>query len=450
MNRVDELDARLSIWFDEVASGGMPDALLESVLASTGARRSRPRWLVALRGRGMGTTIRVAGQPVRRLAYVAFLAALIGVLVVGLLLAGASRLPVGPNGLILFFRTDDARSTNTPFRVAPDGSGESELHDGGLVPGIWSPDAKRVAVKHLVPDQSPLPGAESAWIRPALVNVDGSDFTVLDAYPNRRMQLDPVAWSSDGARIFVSSGSEDVDPADMGIYTVRASDGGDLKRVLVTPPGTNDFVSLSPDGTKVLVSRSTTPSDGILFVAGVDGGGHQTLTPPSVNVVDLPFYDGISEAWSPDGSRVAFAAWVDASGSTALFVVNADGTDPRQIVSATVGAVSVQWSPDGSLLAFTSEDGPNDQVAEIRPDGNGLRGLTDGADGSTSVAPVWSPDGTKLLFQRKLNGQVSLWTMNADGSSKTRLTRTPVATDWVGGYEWAPELRPSVPDSARP
>jgi Tol biopolymer transport system component len=250
------------------------------------------------------------------------------------------------------------------------------------------------------------------------------------------MQLSPVAWSPDGSRIFVQSGGEDVDPADMGLYTVRASDGGDLSRILSTPPGYNDHMAVSPDGSRVLVLRSTSNLDGTLFVVNVDGTGRHELTPPHVNAVDLQFYDGISDAWFPDGSWIAFCAFTDSKGSTGLFVVNPDGTHLKRIVSAATGAVSVQWSPDGKLLAFTSEVGPDDQIALIRPDGTGLTRLTDGVDGSKSVAPVWSPDGTKLLFQRKLDGRVTLWTMNADGSSKTLLTPTPVAADWVGGYSW--------------
>jgi TolB protein len=323
--------------------------------------------------------------------------------------------------------------------VDPNGSHETALHDGGLLPGIWSPDGGRLAVTHLVADASPLPGAETAWIRPAVVNADGSGFRILDAYPHRKMQLSPIAWSPDGSRIFVQSGGEDVDPADMGLYTISASDGGDLSRILATPKGYNDHMAISPDGSRALVLRSTTNLDGTLFVVNVDGSGRHELTPPHTNVVDLQFYDGISVAWSPDSSRIAFCAFIDSNGSTGLFVVNPDGSDLKQIVSTATGAISVQWSPDGKLLAFTSEVGPDDQIAVIHADGTGLTRLTNGTDGSISVTPVWSPDATKLLFQRKLAGQVALWTMSADGSNKAKLTPTAVGADWVGGYGWGPQ-----------
>jgi Tol biopolymer transport system component len=436
MTRQDDFDWQFKSWLDETASGSTSNALLESVLAATQQRRSRPALLVALRGGGMGTTIRVVRQPVRRLAYVGLLAAAVLALAAALLLAGSGHPTIGSNGPIMFYRTDDARSTNSPFTINPDGSGETALTDRGLLPGVWSPDGHRLLVRHLVTDRSPKPGAETAWIRPAVVAAYGSGFTLLDAYPDRKMQLDPVAWSPDSSRIFVYSGAEDVDQGDMGLYSVRSSDGGDLKRVLVTPPGYSDFVGLSPDGSSVLVSRFSKPSDGTLFDVNVDGTKRYQLTPPGVNVVDLQFWDGMGEAWSPDASRVAFAAFTSSDGSTGEFVVRPDGSDLRQVVPDTTGAISVQWSPDGTELAFTSELGAENQIWTVHPDGTGLRQLTTGTDGSVSAVPVWSPDGANLLFQRKMDGTVTLWTMNADGSAQTQLTPTPVASNWVGGYEW--------------
>jgi Tol biopolymer transport system component len=55
--------------------------------------------------------------------------------------------------------------------------------------------------------------------------------------------------------------------------------------------------------------------------------------------------------------------------------------------------------------------------------------------------PVWSPDGSKLLFQRKQNGHVTLWTMNADGTDQKQLSGTPLASDWIGPYSWWPAPR---------
>ena len=240
-----------------------------------------------------------------------------------------------------------------------------------------------------------------------------------------------------------------MDPADVGLYTVRTSDGGDRSSVLMAPPGNKDSVQFSPDGSKLLVNRGLSEVDATLFLVNADGTGRQQLSPPGVIPVDLEFWgtEGgprISEAWSPDGTVIAFAGGVKAVDSTALFVINPNGTGLVQIVPPTVGAVSAQWSPDGKLIAFTSRFRSQPQVWVVRPDGSGLTRLTDGADGSTSVMPVWSPDGTKLLYQRKVDGNVTLWTMNADGTAQTQLSKTPLASgytgtfDYIGGYAWWP------------
>jgi Tol biopolymer transport system component len=349
------------------------------------------------------------------------------------------RLP--ENGTIIFYRTDDARSTNTAFSIQPDGSGETELEPGGLAPGVPSPDGRRIAVHELVPDPSPTPGAETAWLRPGIINADGSGFRLLDAYPDRDMHLDPVGWTRDASRIYVYSGGEDVSAADMGLYTVRASDGGDLTRIFQTPAGYNDFVVLSPDGTKILINRSSDDFDRTLYIIDADGSNLRRVTPRDLNVVDLEFYDAISYDWAPDGSRIAFGAQLTGNDDPpTLLVMNADGSGRQAVVGSGTGAVSAQWSPDGTLIAFTSMRRDHPQVWVTGMHGMHMRQLTDGADGSDSIVPIWSPDGRSLLFQRKLNDQVTLWTMTADGTNQRQLSAAPLATDWVGGYQWWPAL----------
>jgi len=335
---------------------------------------------------------------------------------------------------------------NTPFVIDADGSHETPL-PADLPTGIWSPDHSRLMFVHVVPDTSPKPGAETAWIRPATVNADGSGFKVLDAYPERKMQLAPQGWSSDGSHVYAYSGGEDVNPADQGFYTMRSADGSDLSRISIPPPpsGYDQGVGVAPDGARLIVirvlPRESQPDLRTLSLANPDGSGLVQLNPPDVNVIDLEFFGGGSWAWSPKSSssaRVAYCAFVNDASDSALYTVDLDGTNLEQLVPPETGAISAAWSPNGQQIAFTSERGRDNQVWVVNVNGSGARPLTTNADGSVSIVPIWSPDGSKLLFQRKLAGKVTLWTMNSDGTQQSQLSVTPVANDWIGPYEWWP------------
>jgi hypothetical protein len=352
------------------------------------------------------------------------------------------------------------RQTNSwpppAFEIDPDGSHEVELQDNGLQPGIWSHDGRNLAISYLshLPGQQPVDGVD--WFRPAVVNSDGSGFKVLDGYLGRKLNLVPIGWSADQSRIYVMSGYDAANADDIGLFTVRSADGGRLTSVLQSPPGDvesgradkscarPDAVNVSPDGSRLLVNRISPGSGcGAIMLFDAVGRNGLQLNPVGTVAVDLEFWDflergRISEAWSSDGSRIAFGAYVLAAEASALYVAKGDGTAVRQIVSPDVGAVSVQWSPDGAWIAFTSKLKTLPQVWRVHPDGTDLQRLTDGTGGSTSVAAVWSPDGSKLLFERKQAGHVTLWTMNADGSGASQLSPTPISDDYFGPYAWWP------------
>lgn len=75
-------------------------------------------------------------------------------------------------------------------------------------------------------------------------------------------------------------------------------------------------------------------------------------------------------------------------------------------------------------------------IFSINADGSGQKELTSSWINSD---PAWSDDGSKVVFVRDAN-LPKLWTMNADGSGKTRLTHAP------GKEDGTPKLSP---DAAR-
>jgi uncharacterized repeat protein (TIGR01451 family) len=132
--------------------------------------------------------------------------------------------------------------------------------------------------------------------------------------------------------------------------------------------------------------------------------------------------------WSPDGTKISFAV-DDHCGSAlvGLNVMNADGSDPRNIICVNRLTSSPSWSPDGQRIAFSS--GLSDpEIWSVRPDGTGLLNLsnTNSTFGDTNAD--WAPDGQRIIFNRSFfEPDDGIFTMNADGSGQTKIAGTNLA-----------------------
>lgn len=352
-----------------------------------------------------------------------------------------SETPATPSrGMIVFTRQDPESDVDYVYVIDARGSGAREplrIGTGDFL--SVSPDGTRILFAFF--DTT---GTASQWVKPGVVNLDGSDWTVLPIADAGMSGLVPSGWSPDGTR-FVAQGIHESDPMAEGIYTARSSDGGDLAQVTVTPTGGVDrpVGGYSPDGSKILfirpvkaVARQDASQD--LLVVNTDGTGVVRVNPPGTTT-------GWDEAsWSPDGSQVAF---VGSRGSflgapRAVFVVDADGANPRRIT--TWGDIDgAEWSPDGGWIAFSRAHPDDRDLFLVRPDGTGLTQITTGADGLSSSGPVWSPDGTRVLFARSSTGftrtttggpfDSDLWIVSADGTGLEQVTHRPAE---YYRYEW--------------
>jgi Tol biopolymer transport system component len=380
---------------------------------------------------------------------------------------GAARasIPPGTNGKIVFGQIEP----NYGVTIDPDGSHAHQIGPlGRTTCNSWSPNGGRVLCNLWRKD----------GVKPATANADGSDFKLLN--PNLPLDLFCLSWSPDGARLLCHNDGG-ANPQDAGLYTMRSSDAGDLVRVSATPrKGFDNGYGYSPDGSRVLFARFDSNDQSTLLSVKPDGSGALQLTPPRLSIIDLGFFDRIGADWSPDASRVTFAAVQKRSPGrgfeSAVFVVNADGTGLRRITPAGLFAASVQWSPNGEWIAFTG----GRRLPEVwmaRPDGTAVRKIAlprlDRLDrrvfkrlmkrfltqckrnggswrqckrkakrrakkmaASQRLTPVWSPDSTKLLFQRlSLHGK-ELWTVSADGTGLSKLTHTRSRALFGWLYAW--------------
>jgi TolB protein len=249
-------------------------------------------------------------------------------------------------------------------------------------------------------------------------------------------------WSPDGRSIaFVSHRYPD-GPAE--VYVMKAD--GSEQRNLTREWGLNVFPIWSPDWRKIaFVSdpcaavRRACAGTTAIYVMNADGSGKRRLA-RGVRVRNVGNGQRVTPrgdlAWSPDGRRIAFDS--DRDGNFEVYVVNAGGSGQRNLTRKPGFDSDPVWSPDGRKIAFVSSDregnGPprGYEIYVMNADGSGQQMLARGH------APAWSPDGRRIAFRSDRDGNGEVYVMNADGSGLRRLTRNP-ASD--GGPVWSPDGR---------
>ena len=216
----------------------------------------------------------------------------------------------------------------------------------------------------------------------------------------RHDSSDPV-WSPDGSRIAYDGIAADPDITDASVISDVFTMDPDGSRVvnLTGATGLAGDPAWSPDGTLLAYEGDAGGAgpEGIFVMAASDGSGKRRIT-------TLPAggsWDG-APRFSPDGSRLVFTRTM-ADNSSALFIVGLDGSGLRRITTSDVAPGDATWSPDGSQIVFEADlvNGRGDAWL-IRPDGGGLRNLTAGPNPADSwegfADPVWSPAGDSILL----------------------------------------------------
>ncbi|HTK25250.1 MAG TPA: protein kinase [Pyrinomonadaceae bacterium] len=309
-----------------------------------------------------------------------------------------------PDGEFIYYVTND-KGLGTLYQVSTLGGESKKLLTDIDSRVAFSPDGGRMAfIRH-----NPSAGGDTIFI----ANRDG---TGLEPFIQTKEagfdQFVGVDWSADGSKliagVFKNKGDvvRKVQLAAFDLHNKQAEFIGD--RVWL---GLKGFETLR-DGSGIVLVAKAKPDDysQIWNVAYPSGEARQISTDTS---------DFGSVSVSADGMSIVTTR-VDTISS--VWSVNPQSREMKQLTSESknlLGYAGLSQMPDGRIL-FAKNTGKEINIFSMDESGGNERQLTSGS--GVNMFPAASPDGKFILFGSNRGGTVSLWRMNADGSSPVQVT----------------------------
>ena len=234
-------------------------------------------------------------------------------------------------------------------------------------------------------------------------------------------------WSPDGTQIVFQA-----EDGPEGLWIMN-KDGSDLHQVAAS----GEQPAFTPDGTHLVYGcpgEVCSGGQGIFLMKadGSDAPGTRLTTNPSGYVGD------INAEVSPDGHTVTFVRRKVEGELQALFAVDIDGTNLRELVPYRFNVfIKHDWAPDGEHIVFTSPIDGQANVYTVEQDGSHRDQLTHVGPDIGAIAGSYSPDGRWIAFrwENPSVGVYRLMRMHPNGSDRSTVTTAPIGERYI---DWGP------------
>ena len=333
------------------------------------------------------------------------------------LIAGVhGQVSFSPDGKLIAFLRRDVQTERTSLILADSETGKNEqvflqpekpqkIVSNGV---SWSPDGGLIAVG--VSDEQ----GKNCEI--AAVNIaDGSIGKIGDKACSRNSNL---VWLRDGSGIVLTASGGD-EGSNTQIWMVSYPSGETRKITNDTLNYSNYSLSVSTDNQIAALQARSDPK---IWLKENDHSSNATQILEGLRARSEGM-DGLDIA--PDG-KILYT--VRTGKSRAVWEMNADGTNQRQLTASqkASGDVQINVTADNRYIVFESHRSQNSEIWRSNRDGSNLTQLTKGGGNSE---PTLSPDGLWVIYTSTQDGKSTLWRVSVDGGEPSQITKE--LTSWA-------------------
>lgn len=385
MTAMDRFERDLPAGLEALAAPSTPDYLTD-ILGRTAATRQRPAWTFPERWFPMADIAsRPAFAPRMPLRLIAVALLMVALLVSAAVFIGSRQAklppPFGPagNGLVAYTSNGDIFTADPVTGVATAIVTGPEIDEEPF----FSPDGTKLAFLRQA-------GNDLRW-DVVVTAVDGSNTRVITTEPI--WNHNEINWAPDSRSLIVNSDTRQLRRLDAS----RTAPADVIAENVESPAQVRP-----PNGDQFLYDQPLDVEGAGIWIMNLDGSDARPLfqmsgVGPTARAIG-------NYSWSPDGSMIAFNQQSD-DGSSRIFVMNADGSDVRQLTDAPGlwHENDFRWSPDGTHIAFNRwQHDPATDEWLIRP--IGVASIEGGPVLDAGPVPVsdgaifdYSPDGSMIM-----------------------------------------------------